>query len=303
MVFLVEESARAVTLAEHVKDHPPKLFIATKGSEMPNTTDQTNTLKENDRALLLSSAGLTDITGLSQLRVEDDGKIVPLTSVKNLHLFFNHNEITFIPDEIGRLKNVVYIYFEFNQLRVLPRALLDMDSLIGMFFTANQFKEIPSLVFDMPRLRKLQFSKNRIRVLPPEIGRLTELRHFNIADNQIAVIPEPMAKLTRLRVCDLSDNCIASLPEAFGKVQIVNQLRVRNNPLTNLPAGFATMRATIDISGTQIKIGQLPPELRTKIDTEKPAGSKDPDKQIVKRGGGKTSNKEQPGVPQEGGPK
>jgi hypothetical protein len=64
----------------------------------------------------------------------------------------------------------------------------------------------------------------------------------------------------------------------------VNQLRVRNNPLTNLPAGFATMRATIDITGTKIDIEKLPPGLRAKISTEKPPGSKDPEKEIVKRG-------------------
>ena len=95
----------------------------------------------------------------------------------------------------------------------------------------------------------------------------------------------------------MGDNRIASLPESFGEVQIVNQLRVRNNPLTNLPAGFATMRATIDISGTEIDLEKLSPELRAKIDTKKPAGSKDPEKQIVKRGDGKTSANEQTEAP------
>jgi Leucine-rich repeat (LRR) protein len=299
LVFLAAAPSRAVTLAEYAKLHPLKLFVATKGSEMPNTTDQTNTLKEDDRALLLSSKGLTDITGLSELTVEDNGKIVPITSVTNLHLFFNHNEITFLPDEIGALKNVVYIYFEFNQLRALPRALLEMDSLIGMYYTANQFAEIPAFVFDLARLHKLQFSRNRITVLPPQIGNLTELRHFNIADNQIAVIPDTIAKLTRLRVCDFSDNRIASLPESFGQVQIVNQLRVRNNPLTTLPAGFATMRATIDITGTKIDLEQLPPELRARISTEKPPGSKDSEKEIVKRGSGKKPKKEASETPKE----
>lgn len=71
------------------------------------------------------------------------------------------------------------------------------------------------------------------------------------------------------------------LPEAFGAVQIVNQLRVRNNPLASLPRGFATMRATIDITGTKIDPAALPPELRARISTEKPPGSKDPDSIVV----------------------
>lgn len=60
-------------------------------------------------------------------------------------------------------------------------------------------------------------------------------------------------------------------------------LYVRNNPLTTLPAGFATMRATIDITGTQIDPAKLSPELRARLGTEKPPGSKDPDAVVVSK--------------------
>ena len=127
-------------------------------------------------------------------------------------------------------------------------------------------------------LKKLQFSGNKITELPAAIGNLVELRHFNMSNNQIASIPESISRLTRLRVCDLSDNPFTSLPEAFGQVQIVNQLRVKNCPITTLPVGFATMRATIDITGSKIDPARLPPELRSRISTKKPPGSKEPEK-------------------------
>jgi hypothetical protein len=50
-----------------------------------------------------------------------------------------------------------------------------------------------------------------------------------------------------------------------------------------LPAGFAAMRATVDITGTKIDLASLPPELRAKISTEKPPGSKEEDKIIVRQ--------------------
>jgi Leucine-rich repeat (LRR) protein len=278
---LLAGAAQAVTLRDYAQQHPLRLFAATKGVVMPNSTDQTNNLGEGDRALLLSGRGLTDITGISTLLVEDGGRQVSIAAVKNLHLFFNQNQIASLPDEIGALKNVIFLYFEQNNLRDLPRALAQMDSLVGMYYTANAFTEIPAFVFDLTRLKKLQFSKNEISELPAALGQLTELRHLNLAGNRIAVVPESISRLTRLRVCDLSDNRIRELPEAFGQVQIVNQLRVRNNPLTRLPAGFATMRATIDITGTKIDPDRLPPEMRAKISTEKPPGSKEPDKIIV----------------------
>lgn len=274
---------RAVTLEEYARTHEIRLFLPTKGAVMPNPHDDPGHLKLDTPALLLSGMGLTDLTGLSRLTVDHGGRRVPVTSVPNLHVYLNHNGYTELPAEIGALQNVTFLYCEGNRLRTLPRALLEMKSLIAVYFTENEFTAIPALVYEMTWLRKLQFSKNRITELPPAIGRLTELRHLSVAGNQIAAVPDTLAQLTLLRVCDLSDNRIARIPEAFGAVPIVNQLRVRNNPLTTLPAGFARMRATVDITGTRIDPQSLPPELRARISTEKPPGSKDPDAIVVVR--------------------
>ena len=281
-LLLLAGAGRAATLAELARE-PLPLFTAVKGAVMPNFVDQANNLHEGDKALLLSEKGLTDLTGISRIQVLVEGKPVPITAVPRLHLFLNHNQIASLPDEMDALDNVVFIYCEFNRLQTLPEALARMDSLEGMYYTANRFTEIPPFVFGMTRLKKLQFSKNQISELPDAIGNLDQLRHFNMADNRIAKIPATMAKLTLLRVCDLSDNPFTELPEVFGKVQIVNQLRVRNTGLTSLPEGFATMRATIDITGSRIDPAKLSPALRAHINTEKPPGSKEPDKIIVHR--------------------
>ncbi|WP_395740121.1 leucine-rich repeat domain-containing protein [Prosthecobacter sp.] len=277
-------SLQAVMLSEVAAKGPLKLFVAVKGAEMPSDHDQTNNLKEGDRALLLSGMGLTDLTGISTLAVVDEGNQIPISRVKNLHLFVNQNDLTALPEELSRLDNITFMYFEHNKrLRSIPESIIEMDALEGMYFTHCDFPAIPPFVFGMTRLKKLQFSQNHLTELPAAIGNLTELRHFNVADNQISSIPESMSSLTRLRVCDLSDNPFTSLPEAFGKVQIVNQLRVKNCPVTSLPSGFSTMRATIDITGTKIDENKLPPELRARINTEKPPGSKEPEKMIVKK--------------------
>jgi hypothetical protein len=274
-------AAKAVTLADYAGTHTIKLFIATKGSVMPNDIDQANNLQEGDRALLLSGLDLTDIRGISRLMVEDNGKLVPVTSVANLHLFLNVNQIETMPAEIAQLQNLCWLYGEHNRMTELPPVMETMTNLVGMYFTDNRFDAIPPFIYQMTWIKKLQFSQNRLTELPPAIGNLNQIRHFNMSENQIATIPQSMANLTLLRVCDLSDNRITELPDVFGQVQIVNQLRVRNNPLTSLPLGYATMRATIDITGTNIDFEKLPPELQVKISTEKPPDSKEYDKFIV----------------------
>lgn len=274
---------RAATLAEYANDHTIRLFLPTKGAVMPNPHDSPGHLKEDTPALLLSGLGLTDLRGISTLMVEYRGLTVPVTSVSKLHVYVNRNAFTELPEEIGRLRNMEFFYCEKNALRTLPRAFLELKGLSAMYFTDNQFTEIPELVFAMTWLRKLQFSKNQISILPEAIGRLDQLRHFNIAGNQIKALPESIAKLTLLRVCDFSDNPIRVIPESFGEVRIVNQLRVRNTELIALPAGFAKMRATVDITGSRIDPGRLPIDLRSKISTEKPPGSKDEDAIVVQR--------------------
>ena len=274
-------TSRAISLEDYARANGIKVFEARKGAVMPNPYDSPGHLKEGTKALLLSGLDLTDLKGISTLLVEDGGRKVPAASIKGLHLYVNNNRLKELPEEIGALDNVEFFYCEFNALSTLPRALADMDGLIAMYFTGNQFTEIPGFVYDMSRLTKLQFSKNQITTLPADIGRMKELRHFSLAGNRIAVLPDAIANLTKLRVCDLSDNRLTALPAVFGRVQIVNQLRVRNNPLSTLPAGFATMRATIDITGTNIDPEKLSPAMRARISTEKPPGSKDPDAIVV----------------------
>lgn len=272
----------ARSLAEYARTNEIKLFVPTKGAVMPNHLDNPGHLKLDTPALLLSGLDLTDLTGISRLMVEYQGRKVPVTSVKKLFVYLNANGLTELPDEIGELKNVIFLYLERNRLSSLPRGFLGLENLVAVYFTENEFTEIPRLIYEMTWLSKLQFSWNRITELPADIGRLNELRHFNIAGNRIEVLPDSIARMTKIRVCDFSDNPIRVIPESFGDVGIVNQLRIRNTNLTTLPAGFAAMRATIDITGSKIDPARLPASLQAKINVEKPPGSKDDEPVVLK---------------------
>ena len=87
-----------VTLAQFAAKGPPKLFTATKGAVMPNYADQTNNLKEGE-CLLLYSQKLTDITGISQLTVEDDGRADADHRGQEAPRLLNDNRISKIPDD------------------------------------------------------------------------------------------------------------------------------------------------------------------------------------------------------------
>lgn len=270
--FALGAPASAVTLADYAKTHSLNIQTVRAGVEPSlGKENQVNNLKEGGKVLVLSSCELTSLEGIAALSVVDGEQRMPITQVPKLHLFLNNNRIEVVPEEFAALDNVVFIYLNTNRVRTIPEAVTRMKSLQGMYFTENALTEIPPYVCTLRGLRKFQISRNHVKEVPAAFGNLVNLIHLNLADNEIASLPDSMANLTQLRVCELSGNRLTQLPEAFGRVQILYQLRVRNNPLTSLPAGFAAMPGTIDITGTKIRPEDLPPALRARISTEKPA--------------------------------
>lgn len=264
--------ASAIPLMDYAKSHPLVIQTVRPKEELSlGKENQVNNLKEGGKVLVLSSHDLTSLDGISTLTVIDGGQSMPITKVPQLQLFLNNNRIEVVSDEFAALDNVTFIYLNSNRIRTIPPAVARMKGLQGMYFTSNRLTEIPAHVFTMRALRKFQISRNHVKEVPAEFGQLVNLIHLNLAENEIARLPDSMASLTQLRVCDLSDNRLTELPRAFGRVQILYQLRVRGNPLTSLPAGFTAMPGTIDITGTKIRVEDLPAALRAKISTEKPA--------------------------------
>jgi Leucine-rich repeat (LRR) protein len=263
-------TAAGLSLAEYSRGRVLPIYTVGVDGKIPLAgSDNTNNLLDGDKVLMLSRVGLTNLDGISKLRVRDEGREKTLDEVERLHLYLNENAIRALPPELYTLRKTTFLYLYFNQLDAIPPQLASMKELLGMYFTGNNISSIPPEVFTMSQLRKLQVSRNHLRELPPAIGNLTELRHLNLADNEIEVLPDSIGKLTKLRICDFSGNRIARIPESFGEVRIVHQLRICNNPLTALPAGFAQMPGSIDITGTKIELASLTPAIRAKISREK----------------------------------
>lgn len=256
-------AAMGATLAEYGTSHLLELRTVARGVPVDlGDGNQTNNLKEGGKVLVLSGAGLTSLEGISRLPA--------LAGATDAQLFLNRNALAALPDEFAALRGVTFVYLNYNRFTEFPKVLTRMRGLQGIYLTGNRIAELPPELFAMTQLRKLQLSKNRLTRLPSELGNLVNLIHFNFSDNELTAVPATMGRLRQLRVCDLSDNRIADLPDAFGQVRILYQLRVRNNPLRRLPEGFARMPGTIDITGTQIRLADLPPALRARISTEKP---------------------------------
>lgn len=276
--------ALSITLAEYAKTRTPKIYIARDVKDPGDAPlfkrDQTNNLKKGEPILTLSNLGLDDLDGISALKVDYNGKIVPITEVPRLHLYFNNNKLTEIPSELGKLKNVLYIYFINNRLTEIPRCMIELAGLEGMYFTGNKITELPACLFTFTQLRKLEVSDNLITVLPPEIGNLRNLIHFRLDGNKLTSLPDSMAKLVHLRVCDFSNNDLRSIPQAWADTaKVLYQLRLNGNKnLTQFPdgPGFETMTASLELKDTGVDIAKLPPKIRARVEAPRPSGENKP---------------------------
>jgi hypothetical protein len=238
--------------------------------------DQVNNLKEGHYVLPLSDKGLTDIEGINRLMVEFNGQIRSISEFPDLHLFLNQNRIIKIPDELGDMHNIVYLYLKENRIHEVPAAIAGMAGIEGMYFTSNRITVIPQEIFGMTsqRLRKLEFTDNQIKVLPEDIGNLTELIHFRMDRNRLVSIPESIGKLTQLRVVNFADNDLQCIPESFGNVPVMYILNLSGNKnLKSLPSGFSQIPGAINIIGTGLNPDDLEPELRLRVERERPPGN------------------------------
>lgn len=278
-------SAFSITLAEYAKANPPPKIHLARDVKDPGDTplqkrDQLNNLKKGEPILSLSSLELTDIKGISTFKVEYQGKVVPITTVPRLHLYFNNNKLTELPAELGQMKNVLYIYFNDNKLTEIPRCMVELDGLEGMYFTRNQITELPPYLFNFRQLRKLEVSKNFLTVLPPEIGNLRNLIHFRLDGNQLTSLPDTMAKLVHLRVCDFSDNDLRAIPQTWADdCRVLYQLRFNGNKnLKTFPVGkgFETMTANLQLNDTGVDISKLPKKIQDRINAPRPSGANKP---------------------------
>jgi Leucine-rich repeat (LRR) protein len=284
LAFLAPATTTALPLAEYAKTHTPKVYIAADVKDPAGAPlhkqDQTNNLKKGEPIITLSGLGLTDIEGISTLKVEHKGKRVPITSLPRLHLYINDNNLTTIPAETSRLKNVLYIYLKKNALTEIPPCMIELESLEGMYFTNNKITHLPPHLFTFKQLRKLEVTNNRLTVLPPEIGNLRNLIHLRLDGNRLTALPDTISKLVHLRVCDFSNNDLRSIPQTWADdCRVLYHLRLNGNKnLKEFPIGkgFETMTAALQLNDTGIDMEKLPPKIRARAKAARPSGASKP---------------------------
>ncbi|XP_006159629.1 leucine-rich repeat-containing protein 69 isoform X3 [Tupaia chinensis] len=195
-------------------------FTGKKIKKMPSTLEKLPALKTLDLQNNLIPEVCPEIRTLTQLTSLNLGnnllEAVPeelkyLVSLRKLHLFgnricrfasgvcdglqnlillnLNNNQLTWLPQEIGRLKSLVYMSINHNQLAIIPTELCSLLNLVELQLNYNQVIYIPEEIKFLKDLQKLLLARNNIKALPNTFCDLENLRILDIAGNLIQMFP------------------------------------------------------------------------------------------------------------------
>ena len=105
------------------------------------------------------------------------------------------NYIAALPEEIGKLKNLVYISLSNNinayhaspnirhKVKVLPKSLGELKKLEALTLSHNHLTKLPAFFANLENLEYLGLYDNRFKELPEVLLKLPKLQTLNIAKN------------------------------------------------------------------------------------------------------------------------
>jgi len=179
-----------------------------------------------------SQIDLTPFTTISDVDLSDNlFKSIPDSVLQEslISLSLSNNEISKIPDTIGRLSRIRELNLSFNNITEIPES-------IGL----------------LTNLRKLDLSGNQIVDLPKSISKLTKLTHLNLNGNPIGDVPPEISKQGLNGVLNYYINLGESVPLNEAKMLIVGQGGVGKTFLMNKLI-FGQSPETITTEGIDIQ--------------------------------------------------
>ncbi|KAK6134313.1 hypothetical protein DH2020_031936 [Rehmannia glutinosa] len=170
-----------------------------------------------------------------------------------------------IPDEIGNLKNLIWLTLWDNELTgEIPATLGRLKNLQSLSIYENKLQgSIPPSFCSLENLYLLSLESNRLSgELPMCLGNLTSLREIYLGNNTFnSGIPSSLWSIRRIQVLSLFDNSFnGSLPPEISSLSSVIELDLHGNQLSGeIPSTIGQLQnlATLSLSDNELN-GHIP---------------------------------------------
>lgn len=139
------------------------------------------------------------------------------------------NNLSDLPDDLGRLNKLRILFCSENQFRHLPAVLGELPNLSMIGFKSNRIEAVHEASFPAA-LRWLILTDNRLTELPSSIGRCPSLQKLMLSGNRLTHLPDEMAACVNLELVRLAANEFAALPEWLLNLPRLTWLALAGNP-------------------------------------------------------------------------
>ncbi|MBO2007703.1 leucine-rich repeat-containing protein kinase family protein [Hymenobacter negativus] len=139
------------------------------------------------------------------------------------------NQLSALPDDLGRLHKLRVIFCSDNQFTEVPTVLGQCPQLSMVGFKANHIRTLPAAALT-PALRWLILTDNQLEELPAEIGNCREMQKLMLAGNRLTKLPETLAHCTKLELLRIAANQLTELPAWLLALPRLSWLAYAGNP-------------------------------------------------------------------------
>lgn len=160
-----------------------------------------------------------------------------------------HNEVLFLPETIGQLKNLEVLDLNQVELYRLPESIGELTALKELHLANNQLYELPKSFAQLQNLEVLDISFNCFGEFPMEVLACKKLKNLNIGSNRLSHIPDEISQLQELvslnfqnfnpkaakpffiEKYDLYCNHITELPNSLQCLKKLRYVKCKGNPI------------------------------------------------------------------------
>ncbi|MEI6949882.1 leucine-rich repeat domain-containing protein [Paraflavisolibacter sp. H34] len=191
-------------------------------------------------------------------------------------LRLDRKEMTELPREVARLKNLRSLSLVETKIKELPAFVADLG-LLELNLSNSQMEAVPSVVFKCNTLEKLELNSNSIRQIPAGIGNLHHLKKLGLRMNKLDTLPDAIGELQHLEEIELYGNDFYLFPAVLTRCPALKVIYLGSNEIKRLPTEVAQMSRIkyIDVSYNEFsqleraRIAQLPAFLRVNTESYK----------------------------------
>ncbi len=177
-------------------------------------------------------------------------------------LLLSNNNLSFLPENISRLKEITHLDLSNNKLQEIPNKIGEMTQLQHLSLQNNFITRLPSDIVFVKNLVTLNLSNNKIYTLPNNMGSLFYLSNLILDGNKLKSLPDDIGHMRSLKTLSIKNNLLEKIPVAIASLYHLRTLHLDQNNITDLPIEISRLPQLKGLHLSRNKLGYLPVEMK-----------------------------------------